>query len=84
MSKRKQHGPDFKAKVVLEVLKGEETMSELSSRFEVHPKMIHQGKRTLLEGASGVFERGLKKGFRDRREPRQRLACQDRAVVSGQ
>ena len=58
MSKRKQHAPEFKAKVALEALKGEETAAELASRFGVHPTMIHQWKRALLEGASGVFERG--------------------------
>ena len=31
MSKRKQHKPEFKAKVALEALKGERTVSELSS-----------------------------------------------------
>lgn len=61
MSKRKQHAPEFKAKVALEALKGEETAAELASRFGVHPTMIHQGKRALLEGASGVFERGGRK-----------------------
>ena len=61
MSKRKQHQPEFKAKVALEALKGEETVSELASRFGVHPTMIHQWKRALLEGASGVFERGGRK-----------------------
>ncbi len=35
MSKRKQHSPEFKVKVVLEALKGEETVSELASRFGV-------------------------------------------------
>ncbi|OUS35595.1 transposase [Rhodobacterales bacterium 56_14_T64] len=61
MSKRKQHHPDFKAKVALEALKGEETVSELASRFGTPPTMIHQGKKALLEGASGVFERGGRK-----------------------
>lgn len=66
MSKRKQHRPEFKdsefmAKLALETLKGEDTVSELASRFGVHPTMIHQWKRALLEGASGVFERGSRK-----------------------
>lgn len=61
MSKRKQHSPEFKAKVALEALKGEQTVAELASRFGVHPTMIHTWKRALLEGASGVFERGGKK-----------------------
>nr|WP_287259476.1 IS3 family transposase [Thioclava sp.] len=61
MSKRKNHSPEFKAKVALEALKGEQTVAELASRFGVHPTMIHSWKRALLEGASGVFERGGKK-----------------------
>lgn len=61
MSKRKQHAPEFKAKVALEALKGEETAAELASRFGVHPTMIHLWKRALLEGVSGVFERGARK-----------------------
>ena len=61
MSKRKQYQAGFKAKVALEAIKGERTVSELSSRFGVHPTMIHQWKRALLEGASGVFERGGRK-----------------------
>ena len=61
MSKRNQHAPEFKAKVALEALKGEETVAELASRFGVHPTLIHQWKKALLEGASGVFERGNRK-----------------------
>lgn len=61
MSKRKQHSPEFKAKLALEALKGEQTVSELASRFGIHPTMIHAWKKALLEGASGVFERGGQK-----------------------
>ena len=52
MSKRKRHYPEFKARVALEALKGEHTASELATRFGVHPTMIHQWKRALLEGAA--------------------------------
>lgn len=46
MSKRKQHAPEFKARVALEALKGEEP---LLSRFGVYPTMVHQWKHALLD-----------------------------------
>ena len=61
MSKRKHHRLEFTSKVALAALKGERTVSELAGRFGVHPTMIHPWKRALLEGASGVFERGGRK-----------------------
>ncbi len=58
MTKRKQHKPEFKARVALEAMKGEQTVGELASRFGVHPTMIHQWKKALVEGATEVFQRG--------------------------
>ena len=59
-SKRKRYTPDFKAKVALAAIKNEETMSELSSRFGVHPTMIGAWKRSLLDGASDIFDKNQK------------------------
>ncbi len=61
MTKRKNYKPGFKAKVALEALKGEQSVSELASRFGVHPTLIHQWKKALLENAPDIFERGSSK-----------------------
>ncbi len=59
MSKgRRKHSPVFKAKVDLEVVKGEETVGQLAARYEVHPGQIQTWKKALVEGASGVFGNG--------------------------
>ena len=60
MSKRRNHDASFKARVALEALKGERTVLELAAAYEVHPTMIHQWKKALLDGAADIFERGGK------------------------
>ena len=55
MKTRKRYEEAFKAKVALEALKGEKTISELVSLFEIHPNLIMQWKKQLLEGAAGIF-----------------------------
>ena len=61
MAKRRNHDAAFKARVVLEALKGGRTAAELATAYGVHPTMIHQWKKALLEGASDIFERGARK-----------------------
>ena len=54
-TKRRPFSADFKAKVALEALKGEQTLSELATRFDLHPNMIAQWKRQATEGMAEVF-----------------------------
>jgi transposase-like protein len=48
---RRNHGGVFKAKVAVEAVKGEQTLAELSQRFQVHPNQISQWKTQLLDRA---------------------------------
>ena len=40
MGKRTRYSAEFKAKVALEALRGEQTLSELASRHGLHPTVL--------------------------------------------
>lgn len=52
------HSAQFKAKVALAAVRGEKTLSELASQFDVHPNQITQWRSQLLERAEEVFGTG--------------------------
>lgn len=52
---RRNHSPDFKAKVALAAVKGDRTLAELAKKFDVHANQITQWKDQLLAGASQAF-----------------------------
>ena len=58
--KRKHHTAAFKAQVALAALKGDRTVNELASQYQVHPTLIHGWKKQLLAGAEAVFANGAK------------------------
>jgi transposase len=57
MTKRKNHSPDFKAKVALEAIREEMTLAELSKKYGVHPTQIGTWKRAAIENMSTAFTR---------------------------
>ena len=59
-NKRKKYSSEFKAKVALAALRNEQTVSELAIHFGVHPTMITNWKRSLLDGAADIFDKGQK------------------------
>ena len=58
---RRNHSPEFKAKVALAAVQGDLTMAELVKKFDVHANQISDWKKKLLKGASDVFGKGARK-----------------------
>jgi putative transposase len=58
--KRKSYGESFKATVALAAIKGDRTLSALSSHFDVHATLILAWKKQLISGAAQVFAPGQK------------------------
>ena len=52
---RKQHSGAFKAQVAVAALRGDRTMSELSSEYGVHPTVITRWKKQAMEGLPGLL-----------------------------
>jgi len=74
MSKRRNHDAAFKARVALEAVKGERTVSELATEYGVHPTMIHQwieplgaiGSSPMARVAAGGCRRHLRTRWQGR------------------
>jgi transposase-like protein len=52
---RKHYSAEFKARVALEAIRGERTISEIASTHSVHPNQVTQWKKLLEGEASALF-----------------------------
>ncbi len=60
--KRKQYSSDFKAKVALAAIRGDETVPQLAARHGLHPTQINTWKKHLTSQAPELFTRGNNAG----------------------
>jgi len=73
MKKRKSYSKEFKARVALDAIKGQKTVSELASEYGIHTNQIGQWKKNLLDGAAELFARGRDHGAEAHEAERDRL-----------
>ena len=62
--KRRRHSPEFKFRVALAAAKEQQTISQLSSEFSLHPTQISDWKKQLLEKGKTVFQSNQSNGKR--------------------
>ncbi len=55
--KKKKYGKEFKARVALEAIKGEKTIAQISSEYEIHSNMVTKWKKQLKENIANIFIR---------------------------
>ena len=65
MAQHRNFGKAFKAKVAIEAIKGEKTINEIASIYEVHPNQVRQWKKQALEQLPQAMADGRTKQVRD-------------------
>ena len=68
LMKRNPHTPNEKAKLVLEVLKGERTLNEIASEHGIHPNMLSRWKNEAIAGLASVFENDAAQKRKEKKE----------------
>ena len=63
--KRTSYNASTKAKIAFEAAKQEETIAQISSKFEVHPNQISRWKKHLLDNLPSLFSSNHKKKEQD-------------------
>jgi transposase-like protein len=61
MEKRRNYKPEEKAKIVLEVLREEKTLTEIAAYYEVHPNQLSRWKVEFIQNAGRAFSKKLMK-----------------------
>jgi len=61
MGKQKRYTAAFKAKVVLQAIRGEKTGNELAGQYQLHPTQIAAWKKQALKGLTELFADGRRK-----------------------
>jgi len=66
--KRRNHSPEFKAKVAMAAIRGDKTLAELAQPYDVHPSQIQDWKKRLTAEAGSLFESGANQKASDSEE----------------
>ena len=65
MTNRRRFTAEFKARVVLEALRGDKTIQQIAAKHKVHPNQVSAWKRQAVDGLGEVFSNGANRACRD-------------------
>ena len=63
---KKTYSGKFKAKVALDVIREQDTVAELSSKYEVHRSLLTKWKKETIEALPGILSTTKKKNNDDK------------------
>jgi len=58
MRSKRKFSAEFKAKVALEAIREQNTISEIAAKHQLHPNQISQWKKQFLDNSAAAFESG--------------------------
>lgn len=59
--KKTKYSDKQKAQVALDALKGQQTLNQISSHYQIHPTQINRWKTVVQEGLPSLFSTSSKK-----------------------
>ena len=75
------YSPEFKAKIVLQVIQGEKELGEVAKEHNINPNLIRKWRTVFLEKASMVFE-DPEKGVAKAKRKEESLEKKQRQMLS--
>lgn len=80
MKTRNQYPPEFKTKVVLEILSEQLTVNQIAAKYDVSPVVLSRWKKEFLERASDVFKKGPSEAEKELEQSKEHIADLERKV----
>ena len=66
--KRQHHTAEFKAKVALAAIAGEQTVSQICSKFKVQANQVTRWKKELLDNSPSIFSKKHNSALEEKKE----------------
>ena len=80
MSKKNVYNPEFKSKIILELLGGQATLNELAEKYQIAPATLSNWNKQFQERAADVFRREPTDSDRQLEEKEQEISVLQQKV----